>query len=479
MISKQKKGQLVDPATDVNLASARARGADLMPGTGQHGVNWVGFITISARTQAGLTDAARRLEESAGTAAGIGKLEWLDTYQSAASGTTWPIYRGTKPATPTLGARMMDQLAGRGEKRREGRLMDTTEELTASDNRNVEELANGAITEPVITKPGEDRFPLIPEAEQTVAVTDTKTKGSWIRRVPLLRVFAAPEIEPALTLESGEWPPYAEQGTRLRVRERAAWNGFYAPLFQGAPTTTRQAEILNTALIAAPTGVEGVAAGRDVLSQTAISKDPITDYNSTPRRITSTNVLVVGDVGAGKSAYTKTVYVMRPLILRQRRAVVFDKKNEKGEGEYSPIVREFNGDHIKFAMDGTGVVFNILDPAISGVNDDGLNNQLVYLNTIPALMRDGHGPDEWERKALRLAYRTMMKNFEGTRTPTTADLHYLLGRHRPHGSQPARHEQRDAWNSCTGPGSPCGSASTNCSKPTGRSSTAKPPPVSG
>ncbi|UKA56703.1 hypothetical protein LFT45_22785 (plasmid) [Arthrobacter sp. FW305-BF8] len=116
VISKQKKGQLVDPATDVNLASARARGADLMPGTGQHGVNWVGFITISARTQAGLTDAARRLEESAATAAGIGKLEWLDTYQSAASGTTWPIYRGTKPATPTLGARMMDQLAGRGEK---------------------------------------------------------------------------------------------------------------------------------------------------------------------------------------------------------------------------------------------------------------------------------------------------------------------------------------------------------------------------
>jgi hypothetical protein len=286
----------------------------------------------------------------------------------------------------------------------------------------VEELSKEAITEP-----REQGFPLIPEAEQTVIIDEPAARGSWIRRVPVLRMFAAPEIEQAQVVESGEWPPYAEQGSRLRVNERRAKNGFYAPAFQGAPTTTRQAEILNTALIAAPTGVEGVAAGRDVLSQTAISKDPFTDYNSTPRRITSTNVLVVGDVGAGKSAYTKTVYVIRPLILRHRRAVVFDKKNEKGEGEYSPIVREFGGDHIKFAMDGSGVIFNIMDPAISGVNDDGLNNQLVYLNTIPALIREGKGPDEWERKALRLAYRSMMRNFEGSRTPTTADLHDLLG----------------------------------------------------
>jgi hypothetical protein len=301
--------------------------------------------------------------------------------------------------------------------------------------RAAEELTNDATSEEAITEPPETDFPPVAEAGPAVPLEEPEAKGSWVRRIPLLRIFAAPDIEPAQTLlESGEWPPYAEQGTRLRLSERAARNGFYAPAFQGAPTTTRQAEILNTALIAAPTGVEGVAAGRDVLSQTAISKDPITDYNSTPRRITSTNVLVVGDVGAGKSAYTKTVYVMRPLILRHRRAVVFDKKNERGEGEYSPIVREFNGDHIKFAMDGTGVIFNILDPAISGVNDDGLNNQLVYLNTIPALMRDGNGPNEWERKALRLAYREMMKKFEGTRTPTTADLHDLLGiidRHDP------------------------------------------------
>jgi hypothetical protein len=173
--------------------------------------------------------------------------------------------------------------------------------------RAAEELTNDATTEEAITEPPETDFPPVTEAGQAVPLEEPEAKGSWVRRIPLLRIFAAPDIEPAQTLlESGEWPPYAEQGTRLRMSERAARNGFYAPAFQGAPTTTRQAEILNTALIAAPTGVEGVAAGRDVLSQTAISKDPITDYNSTPRRITSTNVLVVGDVGAGKSAYTKT-----------------------------------------------------------------------------------------------------------------------------------------------------------------------------
>lgn len=275
--------------------------------------------------------------------------------------------------------------------------------------------------------PGPVQAPMIPEVVQPMEVVVGETKQSWVRKVPLLKAFAAPEVLPVAVAENGEWAPYEEQGTRLRKKERRARNGYYAPAFQGAPTTTRQGEILNTALIAAPTGWAGVAAGRDVLSQTAISKDPITDYNIVPRRITSTNVLIVGDVGVGKSSYTKTVYAARPLILRQRRAVVFDKKNENGEGEYSQLVREFHGTPLRFAMDETGVTFNIMDKAISGVNDDGLNNQLVYLNTIPALMRDGRNADEWERKGIRLAYRSMMKDLESVRTPTTADLHDRLG----------------------------------------------------
>lgn len=285
-------------------------------------------------------------------------------------------------------------------------------------------------------------IPLMEELEGHVSVGGPGAKGSWIMRVPLLRVFAAPaaaEVEAAKDAGAGlgEWAPFEEQGSVLRVKKRRAAAGFYAPAMPGAPSTTRQAEILNTALIAAPTGVAGVAAGRDVLSQTAISKDPITDYNAIPRLVTSTNVLVIGDVGSGKSSYTKTVYVLRPLILRNRRAVVIDKKNEGGEGEYAEIVR-FHTDAadlragrvnapVRFALDGSGVRFNLLDPAISGVNDDGMNNQLVYLDTVPALMRDGQLTNARERKAIRLAYRAMMAELEGVRTPTTADLHARLG----------------------------------------------------
>lgn len=285
-------------------------------------------------------------------------------------------------------------------------------------------------------------IPLMEEVEGHVTVDGPGAKGSWIMRVPLLKVFAAPAATEVAAAKDagaglGEWAPFEEQGSVLRVKKRKAASGFYAPSMPGAPSTTRQAEILNTALIAAPTGVAGVAAGRDVLSQTAISKDPITDYNSTPRLVTSTNVLVIGDVGSGKSSYTKTVYVLRPLILRNRRAVVFDKKNEDGEGEYAEISRfhtdpadRRNGrlnEPVRFALDGSGVRFNILDPAISGVNDDGMNNQLVYLDTVPALMRDGQPTNARERKAIRLAYRSMMADLESVRTPTTADLHDRLG----------------------------------------------------
>ncbi len=115
-ISRAQKGQLADSDTDVTLQAAQARGSDLRPGSGHHGVNWIGHITISARTQAELTEASRQLEETAANEAGIQKLEWLDSYQAAASGTTWPIARGLHTGHTTLGTKVMDRLAGNGEK---------------------------------------------------------------------------------------------------------------------------------------------------------------------------------------------------------------------------------------------------------------------------------------------------------------------------------------------------------------------------
>ncbi|MDN6178677.1 MAG: hypothetical protein L0J08_09065 [Micrococcaceae bacterium] len=142
-------------------------------------------------------------------------------------------------------------------------------------------------------------------------------KRSRLSRIPLLRKLALDkDPEGQFPVETGvgfgEWVPFESKGTILRTNMRSAKSGLYAPSVPGAPSTTRQAEILNTAKIAAPTGVDGVSAGRDVLSQTPVSKDPVTDYNATPRRVTSTNALLIGDVGAGKSTYGKCGYVLRP-----------------------------------------------------------------------------------------------------------------------------------------------------------------------
>ena len=146
-----------------------------------------------------------------------------------------------------------------------------------------------------------------------------------IWNTPVFRAFAPPaDVSAAATPEvTVEILPWSQPGTRLRVNPRAARRGFFAPALEGAPTTTKQAEILNTALIGPPTGTRGVVTGRDVLSRTPISHDPITAYNSSPREVSSPNVIIMGDVGAGKSTHTKANHVLRPLLLKGRRCVVW------------------------------------------------------------------------------------------------------------------------------------------------------------
>ena len=99
---------------------------------------------------------------------------------------------------------------------------------------------------------------------------------------------------------------------------------------QGFGLSQPRASVLNTALIGPVTGTAGVANGRDMLSHSLITHDPVTAYNSTPRLISSPNSIVCGGVGGGKSSFVKTVYVTRPLVIRYRRAVIFDKKDQNG-----------------------------------------------------------------------------------------------------------------------------------------------------
>jgi hypothetical protein len=255
----------------------------------------------------------------------------------------------------------------------------------------------------------------------------THAAPSRIWSLPGLRALAPPPETPPsgeASASADEIAPWSLPGTPLRQNVRAARTGFYAPALDGAPTTTRQAEILNTALIGPPTGTRGIVIGRDVLSRTPISHDPITAYNSTPREVSSPNVIIMGDVGAGKSTHTKANQVLRPLLLKNRRCVVFDKKDQGGEGEYSGVVRHYGYEPIRFTADNTGTTLNLLDPVI--LRGTGIKGQARLLNIVTRLARGDQPLNEWEEEALRAALRRTVEQV-GDRSPVLADVLPNLG----------------------------------------------------
>jgi hypothetical protein len=115
-LSRSEAGQLDSDDTGVHLSAARRRRDDLTSGSQHHGVGWAGFITVTESNREDLARASRQLEDTCATALGIERLDWLDSFQSAASGTTWPIGRGLAPSRPPLSARFYDRLAGKSEK---------------------------------------------------------------------------------------------------------------------------------------------------------------------------------------------------------------------------------------------------------------------------------------------------------------------------------------------------------------------------
>jgi hypothetical protein len=252
----------------------------------------------------------------------------------------------------------------------------------------------------------------------------TIARTSGVRKIPILRRLAPPIPVDAAESDPNELLPWDAPGSPLRRTARGGRSGFYAPNVVGAPSTTKQAEILNTALIGAPTGTAGVVNGRDVLSRTAISHDPVTAYNAYPREVSSPNTIVMGTVGAGKSSFVKTVCVLRPLLLEGRRAVIFDKKDQNGEGEYSNVVRRFGYEPIRFTADDSGTRLNLLDPLI--VRGTGVAGQARLLNIVTRLARGDQPLDEWEEEALRAALRRTLET-AADRAPVLADVLPHLG----------------------------------------------------
>jgi hypothetical protein len=194
---------------------------------------------------------------------------------------------------------------------------------------------------------------------------------------------------------------------------------FFKARAEGAPTTTRQAEVLNTAIIGTPGDNRGVVIGTDQLSGAMVAHDPFSGYEN--HRITSPNACLIGMLGSTKSSCIKTVYVARPLTLRRRRAVVMDKKPRDGEGEYAELTRHFGAEPYRFDPDDPrgSTCMNVLDPVILAGGGPAVQRQL--LSAVAELA--GDGPlDEWHNKVLTVAYRALMRKFEGGRTPIIPDL---------------------------------------------------------
>jgi hypothetical protein len=238
-----------------------------------------------------------------------------------------------------------------------------------------------------------------------------------------------PELTPVLEDHAadtaGEVLPYERPGTQLRTKANWAKRGFYAPALPGAPSSTKQAAVLNTSLVGPPTGTHGICSGRDILSHSPIAHDPVTAYNSTPQTVSSPNVIVLGVVGGGKSSLVKTVFVIRPLLLKNRRVVVFDKKSretgEGSEGEYSELVREFGGTHIKFTTDGTGTTFNVLDKRIT--RGTGARGHSRLIQNIVRLADDSRPLSAADAEAIRAALRmTRAQYADRRRDPVLTDL---------------------------------------------------------
>lgn len=202
------------------------------------------------------------------------------------------------------------------------------------------------------------------------------------------------------------------------------------------PSTTHQVEVLNTAMIAAPTGHEGICIGRDRLSGSMVAHDPFTAYKN--RIITSPNVVNLGVIGAGKSALNKTCYGLRPLILGGRRAVVFDRKPRGDVGEYTEMVKRFGGEAFLMMLDSSGTSsngagtkrtrMNPLDPVI--LRGAGAEAQLRLLRAMAEIARRGDEPlDPWQEKAIRIARTGALRSAEldQGRAPYLEDFVPLLG----------------------------------------------------
>lgn len=226
-------------------------------------------------------------------------------------------------------------------------------------------------------------------------------------------------------------PPVTEPWLREAQRSGMLdWLGAYGQQVPMLKSTTRQTSALHLAVAAAPTSAHGLYAGEDLMTGWPVFHDPIEGYRL--KTVLSPNVACIGDVGGGKSSFSKTWVVLRNLMLG-RRVVVVDKKmqfagEEDGvhEGEYSPLARLLGVQPVRFTGKSGGVRINPMDPVITGHGGLAADD----LELLKAILLEVIGrpltPDE--SKALRVARTAAVDQAKHEGRPATIlDINrYLL-----------------------------------------------------
>lgn len=199
--------------------------------------------------------------------------------------------------------------------------------------------------------------------------------------------------------EASTWSP-----TKPARRRRF---GSYEESTETVFVSTRQAGALNPAIVSTHPPLAGPVTGIDLDTGQRVSTDPHELYKQ--RRITSPNVVVLGDISSGKSSLVKTQYCVRPVSMG-RQVAVFDRKDQQGRGEYMRAAQVCNAPVIRFARSG-GTTINLLDPRISATSRDDAGDERVGQDRLLLMVAEhAHGRlTSTEHYALRVAHRAALE----------------------------------------------------------------------
>ncbi|UCM87994.1 type IV secretory system conjugative DNA transfer family protein [Streptomyces marincola] len=176
-------------------------------------------------------------------------------------------------------------------------------------------------------------------------------------------------------------------------------------------TSTRQAAALNPAVVATHPALAGPITGVDLATGQPVTTDPHALYEQ--GRVTSPNVLVLGDISSGKSSLVKTQYCVRQVACGKQ-VVVLDRKNQQGRGEYERAAAECGATPVRFARTG-GTAINLLDPRISTTSESGGDGRVGQDRLLLMVAEHAHERNlsPRQRYALRTAHRTALERARG------------------------------------------------------------------